>query len=727
MSCGSSANLFQKLPDDLLLNVFSYLSDFDLTIVRKVCKWFESVSKDRVLVRNVNFSGCFALSSNDVVTYLRPVVHSVETFNLNHCYWLSARCFDTVVRCTNLVRLHILHLSISMPRLISLLVRLKKLQCLSVTMHNIREFQSLLDGNPEAQETMRGIRVLTIQIKNRPVHAKKMTMQFLAVTSFFEYCSSLEEFHVQGSFCSKGIPPYVVNPQIRQLENLKNIHTMTITDAVDPFARMFFFGALLEVCKLPELKFRTLLQPLVVNEHLARKDSFTSCIQRIDQLLHLDISQTNDAIPNQVYQLQRARQLRYLNVADNSLIDSRSLEVLADSCPHLTSINLRDCHHLYIKKGDGGVELVDMSGLQSLVVNCTALRHINVSGVHIHARDLVHTGFQSICRLLALNTQWRSVSLSPCSLCPRSGEDQCGRSADFYTSEFHSRKRPRQPQAESGFSKRPRVGVQGASMDKDLEEELSTELGHLVSCCPYVQNFELIGAGFRSCFSKRYNPDDMRHFVPCLPATKVGEAQILCVRQWKDLRYLQLSGVPSIHRGQSLAAILTGCTKLQRLSLAHLGPVSLATYEDKLLASLPMAHRLTDLRIEQWLFNLRESFWHAVGQMKSLQRLCVLSRNATFTSSLVQGFVDQVPSLVVLQLFVGNYMSLKECSQVQTKLVTSYKEQRPALNVCIFPMALTQMHEPPLQLIPDVHLENLTILSSSICRTPPDWDTTARC
>ena len=46
------------------------------------------------------------------------------------------------------------------------------------------------------------------------------------------------------------------------------------------------------------------------------------------------------------------------------------------------------------------------------------------------------------------------------------------------------------------------------------EQELSTELGKLVSACPHVEQFELIGAGFRSAFSKRYISEEMQHFVP---------------------------------------------------------------------------------------------------------------------------------------------------------------------------------------------------------------------
>lgn len=163
--------------------------------------------------------GCYQVSSSLVVNYLQPIKQHVESLNLNYCYWLSSRCCDTVVKCTNLISLHLLHINISVQRLVGLLAALKRLQRVSITIKNVREFQTLLDRTPQAQDTMRGVRVLTIQVKNQPVQAQMMTMHFLAVTSFFEYCWSLEEFHVLGLFCTKGIPPYVVNPQVSGLSH----------------------------------------------------------------------------------------------------------------------------------------------------------------------------------------------------------------------------------------------------------------------------------------------------------------------------------------------------------------------------------------------------------------------------------------------------------------------------------------------------------------------------
>ncbi|XP_070210010.1 F-box/LRR-repeat protein 18-like isoform X2 [Littorina saxatilis] len=588
-------NPFDKLPDDILLKIFHDLTDFDLSAIRKVNKRFESVAKDRELVKNVSFTGCYQASTSLTVNYLQPIKSRIESLNLNYCYWLSSQCCDTIARCANLVSLHLLHISMSAKRLVALLASLKKLERVSVTVKNVREFQTLLDKNPEAQETMRGVKVLTIQVKNQPVHAQMMTMHFLAVTSFFEYCHSLEEFHVQGLFCTKGIPPYVVNPQIKKLQNLKNIHTMSVSDAIDPFARMFFFGALLEVCRLPELQFRTLLQPLVVHEHLQRKGDFVACMKRIEHLENLDISQTNATIPNEVYQLERAVHLQYLNVADNSLIDSQSLHTLADNCHHLISINLRDCHHLHFKRpevDETGHEAVDMSGLQSLVVNCTALRHINLSGVHIHSKDFTNTGYTSLCHLLALNTEWRSISISPCCLSSKSTDSD-------HT--IKKGKRTKITHVGGSIAKRARLGLQAPDLNMSGEQELSTELGKLVSACPHVEQLELIGAGFRPAFSKRYISEEMKHFRPCSDATSVDEEDILCVRHWKKLRYLQLSAVPGINSGGCLVAIARGCLRLERLLVAHLGLSPMSSYQDKLLLALPLAHNLKDLRCRRWL------------------------------------------------------------------------------------------------------------------------------
>ena len=115
----------------------------------------------------MSFTGCYQASNSLVVDYLQPIKQDVESLDLNYCYWLSPRCCDMVRRCVNLTGLHLLHIDVSIKRLVELLALLPKLQCVSATIKNVRGFQTLLDYTPPAQETMRGVRVLTIQVKKK--------------------------------------------------------------------------------------------------------------------------------------------------------------------------------------------------------------------------------------------------------------------------------------------------------------------------------------------------------------------------------------------------------------------------------------------------------------------------------------------------------------------------------------------------------------------------------
>ena len=53
-------------------------------------------------------------------------------------------------------------------------------------------------------------------------------------------------------------------------------------------------------------------------------------------------------------------------------------------------------------------------------------------------------------------------------------------------------------------------------------------------------------------------------------------------------------------------------------------------------------------RIEQPHIQLKESFWAALGEMTSLERVCILSKSATFTQSVVEQFVSKVRALTLL-------------------------------------------------------------------------------
>lgn len=88
--------------------------------------------------------------------------------------------------------------------------------------------------------------------------------------------------------------------QITNPEAMKRIRCLSISDAVDSFARMFFFSTLLEVCKQSTLYLTTLLQPMGTPEHLKNKPHYVETLKNIEQMELLDISRTVQPIPNEV-------------------------------------------------------------------------------------------------------------------------------------------------------------------------------------------------------------------------------------------------------------------------------------------------------------------------------------------------------------------------------------------------------------------------------------------
>ncbi|XP_025095319.1 uncharacterized protein LOC112564606 [Pomacea canaliculata] len=707
-----------SLSDDVLLLIFQYIDHIDLANIRLISSRFQSISEDRQLVRHISFASCYRVTDQILCRYLKPVFHQVETLDLNHCYWLTYSAYDAIGRCVNLQTLNVLQCRITPKHLCLILARLTKLRSLAVTIVDMQTFQAELHSSGGAQKVMQNLRCLTLHFRGTLQYTgHHIKMQFEGGSRFLDYFYSLEELHVLGfPNSNKGIPPYVLYSLITNPEAMKRIRCLSISDAVDSFARMFFFSTLLEVCKQSTLYLTTLLQPMGTPEHLKNKPHYVETLKNIEQMELLDISRTVQPIPNEIFSLDRAVNLQYLNVADNTMVSSQSLHILADNCPRLVSINLRNCHSILLKSTEGSSEekIVDSSGLQTLLLNCSELRHINLSGVHLHADDFAHSSFSSLCHLLAINSNWKSVALSPCCLCPMKVDEITT------TMQTTGNKRVMVRYSDETGVKRQRIGIQPPDLHMSVEEELTSELGKLVRVSPNMESFELIGAGFRSACNKKYGlqPETFNSKV-CAYATAVGEQELLCIRQWKKLVYLQLTAVPGIFKGDFLAGIVRNCVQLKQLFLSHLGMGVLCCYRQGLRSALPLAHCLKDLRLEQPGLQLNESLWTSLGQVSTLERLCVVARDGIFEKeSVIVDYVKSVPSLIALQLLTNN--TLTSCRNLQTKLAQTFSQERRPFSQCIFPLKHPTLLEFASS-VPDVHLDELTILNSTICLRPPGW------
>lgn len=211
-------------------------------------------------------------------------------------------------------------------------------------MTSIQDLSRKLDACEEAQNVVAQLESLCIHLKHDTRNSQQLsvTIHVMQQLTLFEHCKKLRKLSILGT-------PHIIMPRdlfrplILKLDNLRNIEELSINDVMDPAARMFFFGMLLEVCKL-DRPFKTLLKPAANLSRLQSKPQFAQCFSHIGSLVNLDLSRADLEFPNPVLNLDKAHNMKYLNLAGNLKITSQQLLIIAQGCPNLVSLNLLGCH-----------------------------------------------------------------------------------------------------------------------------------------------------------------------------------------------------------------------------------------------------------------------------------------------------------------------------------------------------------------------------------------------
>ena len=243
--------------------------------------------------------------------FIKPVADKIESLNLNSCYWLKSSGLEALLsKCTSLSSLHLVQVKVSIKSLCNVMSNLPLLTNLSFSISDIRDLHPELSSSPGAQECLGRLTSLSLHFRHQLVYSNRPVINFCSGPTLFDYCRNLEEFHVYGfPSNARGIPKYIFQPQIQRPENLSKIKVMTLNDAMDPAARMFFYGTLLTVCKL-SVKFETLLQPSGNVDQLWSMEGYASCLQNMEELVNFDPSRTTFQIPSEVLHFESARNLR---------------------------------------------------------------------------------------------------------------------------------------------------------------------------------------------------------------------------------------------------------------------------------------------------------------------------------------------------------------------------------------------------------------------------------
>eukprot|EP00106_Octopus_bimaculoides_P005275 XP_014772717.1 PREDICTED: uncharacterized protein LOC106870985 [Octopus bimaculoides] len=690
-----SLNLLQ-LPDAILLRIFTYLPIPDVYQLSKSSPKLHCLCYDQYVVSSLHLS-CFHEMSKDI--YKEIISNSCRhicKLNLNHCYWLPAQVVtEMVLKCQKVTDLHLIECKLRSHQLVQILA------------------------------------------KNQLIR--------------------LESLRVLGT-PHRGLPKDMLSPLILNVNNFQRIKELAINDAADPAARIFFFGTLLELCKV-DLHLKTLLKPMA---NLTTKPYFANIFKNMSEMENLDLSRSNIEVPMDMIKWEEAVNLRHLNLLENIKINSEQLSTLAGLCPHIVSLNLQYCissfqalslqacsvlfaycfccvgalsrckHHLSTftfdpvkhrvcgnwRVGEIGMELhemnfrgknnyplqEDLKGLQALISSCRHLTHLNLSGIHSHYLRL------------------KSLALSSCAVVHKHSDTR-EHTFNIKLDEVPAKKRRMSwMEANSPFSE--------LSSDVNLysTDSLSSgattnsscqDLETLVKGCPNMEHFELITPNFYSVFHKVLGMCTReQNFYACEPSRQLHESQLTWIGHWKNLRYLQLTGIPEIRLGTSLVSICKHCIHLERLHLAQLGLPGHITYHSNLCKALTHCKQLKDFRIEQPNMKLNETFFRSLWSCPELERVCVASNRSTYDSVLIDQLLSMASKMIVLMLFSG--MSQENCKHLQSYLTKKYKPSRPALWINLFPLQHIDLKD-ELNSIPTKHYEELMLLRSRVSVKPVDW------
>ncbi|XP_060081814.1 F-box/LRR-repeat protein 18-like [Ylistrum balloti] len=709
---------FEILPDNIVLHILSFLSCEDLCAVRHVNHMLRRLSSDRSLVWNSDFEGCYKTSEKAFEMYIQAGGPRIHRLNLSHCYWLSGQSvLNALKRCTNLQELYILDISLTPKKLIKILCGLPNLVTFAFTVTNMDEFDTELEGNNAARLTMMGIKHLTIHFKV-PLSLRteaSISVQFLQKkTTFFEHCRDLESFHVLGHpNLGCGLPKLLLQPNVDKVENLKNVKEISLNYAIDPAARIFYYGTLLSVAKL-QLQMTTVLNPSA-NFGSEIKTDFWNIFWKSQYLLqNLDISSISiQKIFTHVFDPEVPKpNLQYLNLSDTYFTSEEgptsNLTSLICVCPNLRSLNLRNSQIIFTNPSR---EMVDVAGISRLVSTCHSLTEVNLGGIHMH--DLEVTS--RVSQLLANCHGLKSLAVSCCCCSYQSAKckemSSCGGAG------------PPLKRQRTGVSSTKAFPSTSSDCD-DIEIDHCPDTGGLESLvrgCPGMVKFELVNAGLtRPVVHQGHNglmPKSCL-YKPCSESAALNDQRLFCIRKWKHLKYLQLAGLPGIMTGSCLVAIATGCQFLERLHIAYIGLMGHPNFARQLCQSLPEFKALKDLRVEHGYLSVDSHFCKAAQSCQTLQRLCVMSSGGTIDSASVISLVANRPSLVALQLFTETNKT--HCRRLQKAIEDRFGSARPALRVSIWPLFDTDTPS-MMNNIPTKHLEELTVFSSRISDSPPNW------
>uniref|UniRef100_A0A8C5Q0H9 F-box and leucine rich repeat protein 18 n=1 Tax=Leptobrachium leishanense TaxID=445787 RepID=A0A8C5Q0H9_9ANUR len=683
-----------ELSDEILLHILSYVPSTDLILhVKKTCRKLAGLCLDKSLTQRVNLHKVYQVKDEQVKQMLKEIGRDIYDLDISGCYWLSSPTVDLVTRCRKLVRLDLSGCSLTSLRLSRLLSNLVDLRTLAIDVSSGFDAGQL---SSECKATLSRVRELKQTLFSPSYGVVPCCTSLEKLLLYFEVLDRTRE----GTLMSGQL--MVGESNIPHYQNLRLFYARLAPGYINEEVLRLYLAVLSD--RTPEnLRAFLISVPGILPESRATKNLLHSMTKNVSfEAFQLPKSWL---IGPTVLQQMNFSNPSYFNfsrcVVSGGQLAQRIINGGKD-CKSLVSLNVQGCpfflsHDAPFRKPEDDI---DVSILDTLISACPNLAHLNLSSAHHHSSE---NNGKHLCDILEQLQHLRSLALPVCAIADTDkSNSSCGGS---HTSN-----------PALGFGKKVRIGVQAyANTSSDQHCAPTSAFWRLLKHMPVLEHLELIGSNFYSVMPR--NDSAIRNtYPPCKRSQSVGDAEVAAVSQVVFLQSLTLAQLPGVLTGSSLVRIGMRCQQLRSLSLSNLGMMGKMVYVSSLCEMLRHCRHLRDLRLEQPYFSANGQFFQALRHCSSLQRLCIVSRNGSFEVDAVMSFVSECIGLTMCHMFTGE--TLTACKNLQHSIIQSFQQERPALNVVIFPL----LHESLADVIRDVpllHLDEITLFKSRVAEEPP--------
>ncbi|KAM9291680.1 LOW QUALITY PROTEIN: F-box/LRR-repeat protein 18 [Morus bassanus] len=685
-----------EFSDEILLHILSYVPCTDLVLnVRRTCRKLATLCLDKSLTHTVLLQKDYKVNKDKVKQLMRDIGKEIYQLNMAGCYWLPSSTIDHVTRCKNLVKLNLSGCHVTSLRLSKMLSTLQHLRSLAIDVNPGFDASQL---SSECKATLSRVSELKQTLYTPSYGVVPCCTSLEKLLLYFEILDrSREGFMLSGQLMvgESNVPHY---------QNLRVFYARLAPGYVNQEVVRLYLAVLSD--RTPENLHAFLISaPGSFAETGATKNLLDSMARNV----RLDALQLPKAWINGSGLLQHLKFNNpfYFSFSRCTLSGGHLIQRVINGgkdLKSLTSLNLSGCVHclapesLFRKAEDD----IDSSILESLVVSCCNLRHLNLSAAHHHSPESIGN---HLCQLLSRLKHLLSLALPVCSITDVAANVEKPPTASNLV-----------PQT---FGRKVRIGIQ--TYPRNLADQANQKIESsvfwaLMGSLRFLETLEIIGSSFSSAMP-RNEPAIRNSLPPCVRAQSVGDSEVAAISQLTYLQSLTLAQLPNILTGSGLISIGLQCQHLRTLSLANLGMMGKVVYMSALMDMLKHCKCLRDLRLEQPYFSAGAQFFQALSHCSSLQRLCIVSRSGTLQSDAVMSFMANCLEVIMCHMFMGE--SLTVCKNLQQSIVRSFQADRPALNVVIFPL----LHEDLTEVIRDVpmrHLDEITLFKSRVAEEPPN-------